>query len=281
MPNYQLLVNADDFGRHVLIDQAVKRCVEEGCLRSATLMPGGKAFDDAVEVARCHPELGVGIHLTLVNGFPVCEAKDIPSLVTKEGVFFDNHVEFVKHFLKGQIAMEDVRRELMAQAAKMEKTGLPLTHVDSHQHMHMLPGVIDISLDVAASLNLDAVRISRTPLFTAFAGMGQLIGRLGLFTLSELSLRKAKRRHFRVPDHFEGIVAGEAVHEGHFLHILKDLRTGTTEVMMHPGTDNSRLIPACDWEHDFEAEMQAIVSPKVRRMIADKAVKVVNYRDLK
>ena len=36
-----------------------------------------------------------------------------------------------------------------------------------------------------------------------------------------------------------------------------------------------------DWEHDFEAEMQAIVSPKVRRMIADKAVKVVNYRDLK
>ena len=47
MPNYQLLVNADDFGRHVLIDQAVKRCVEEGCLRSATLMPGGKAFDDA------------------------------------------------------------------------------------------------------------------------------------------------------------------------------------------------------------------------------------------
>ena len=31
MPNYQLLVNADDFGRHVLIDQAVKRCVEEGC----------------------------------------------------------------------------------------------------------------------------------------------------------------------------------------------------------------------------------------------------------
>lgn len=93
----------------------------------------------------------------------------------------------MKHFLKGQIAMEDVRRELMAQAAKMEKTGLPLTHVDSHQHMHMLPGVIDISLDVASSLHLDAVRISRTPLFTAFAGMGQLIGRLGLFTLSELS----------------------------------------------------------------------------------------------
>ena len=37
----QLLVNADDFGRHVLIDQAVAQCVEQGCLRSATLMPGG------------------------------------------------------------------------------------------------------------------------------------------------------------------------------------------------------------------------------------------------
>lgn len=56
----QLLVNADDFGRHVLIDQAVAQCVEQGCLRSATLMPGGKAFDDAVHTAQTHPELGRG-----------------------------------------------------------------------------------------------------------------------------------------------------------------------------------------------------------------------------
>ena len=170
MSELQILVNADDFGRHELINKAVAEGVEKGFLRSATLMPGGKAFEDAVEVARSHPSLGVGIHLTLVNGFPVCDPKDIPSLVTKDGVFLDDYVAFVKHFLTGKVDMADVRRELSAQAAKTEKTGLALTHVDSHQHMHMLPGIIDIALDVAEGIHLDATRISYTPLFTGFSG---------------------------------------------------------------------------------------------------------------
>ena len=279
--NIQILVNADDFGRHVLINQAVAQGVEKGILRSATLMPGGKAFDDAVEVAKGHPELGVGIHLTLVNGFPVCDPKDIPSLVTKEGVFLDDYVQFVKHFITGKIDMADVRRELMAQAAKMEKTGLALTHVDSHQHMHMLPGIIDVALDVAQSVHLDAMRISHTPLFTGFSGsVGQLVGRLGLFTLAELSQWKANRRHFRTPEHFAGIVAGEAVHEGHFKDIVNHLQPGTTEVMMHPGTDNQVLIKDCAWNHDFEAELGSIISPDIQDMLEKKHVKIVNYRDL-
>ena len=279
---YQILVNADDFGRHVLINQAVAKGVEQGCLRSATLMPGGKAFSDAVDVAKAHPALGVGVHLTLVNGFPVCDPKDIPSLVTEEGVFYDDYIHFVKRFMTGKVSMADVRRELMAQAAKMEKTGLSLTHVDSHQHMHMLPGIIDVALDVAESLHLDALRISHTPLFTGFSGsLGQLIGRIGLSTLAEMAGWRAKGRHFRMPDHFAGIVAGEAVHEGHFRDIVMHLKPGTTEVMMHPGMDNSVLVQDCLWDHDFEAELSAIVSPDIQKLLQEKQVKVVNFRDLK
>ena len=277
----QILVNADDFGRHVLINQAVAKGVENGCLRSATLMPGGKAFSDAVDVAKVHPALGVGIHLTLVNGFPVCDPKAIPSLVTKDGVFLDDYVQFVKRFITGKIDMADVRRELMAQAAKMEKTGLALTHVDSHQHMHMLPGIIDVALDVAESVHLDGMRISHTPLFTGFSGsLGQLIGRLGLFTLAEMSQWKANRRHFRTPEHFAGIVAGEAVHEGHFKGIVNHLQPGTTEVMMHPGTNNEVLIKDCAWDHDFEAELASIVSPEIQDLLVKKQVKIVNYREV-
>lgn len=281
MSNLQILVNADDYGRHVLINQAVAKGVEEGILRSATLMPGGKAFDDAVEVARSHPALGVGIHLTLVNGFPVCDPKDIPSLVTEEGVFLDDYVAFVKHFLTGKVDMADVRRELTAQAQKMERTGLALTHVDSHQHMHMLPGIIDIALDVAEGIHLDATRISYTPLFTGFSGNpGQLVGRLGLFTLAEIAGWKAHRRHFRTPDHFAGIVAGEAVNEEHFKDIVNHLKPGTTEVMMHPGVDNERLLKDCGWDHDYEAELASILSPEIQEMIKKKNVKVVNFGDI-
>ena len=43
----QLIVNADDFGRHELINKAVAEAFAKGILRSATLMPGGAAFTDA------------------------------------------------------------------------------------------------------------------------------------------------------------------------------------------------------------------------------------------
>ena len=238
---YQLLVNADDFGRHALINRAVAECVERGCLRSATLMPGGKAFDGAVETALTHPELGVGVHFTLVNGFPVLPPEEIPSLVTEKGVFYDDYIHFVvtekgvfyddyihfvKRFLAGRIRMEEVRRELAAQAEKMAKTGLSLTHVDGHQHMHVLPGIFDAALDAAESVHIDAVRIPKAPLFEASSGsLGQLVGRLGLFTLAEAAERRAKIRGFRTPDHFAGIVAGEAVSEAHFRHICIPART--------------------------------------------------------
>lgn len=279
--NCQLLVNADDFGRHMLINRAVAECVERGCLRSATLMPGGRAFDDAVAVARAHPALGVGIHFTLVNGFPVCPPEDIPSLVTEDGVFYDNHVQFVKRFLAGRIRMEDVRRELAAQAEKMERTGLALTHVDSHQHMHVLPGIFSTVLDAAAALHLDAVRIPRTPLFSgSFGGLGQLVGRLGLCTLAEIAGREAARRGFRTPDHFTGIVAGEAVDEPCFRSIIKHLKPGATEVMMHPGTDTTVLQKACLWDHDFEAERNAIISPSIAALLKDNRVEIINFRNL-
>ena len=66
-----LLLNADDFGRHSLINGAVEKGVAEGCLRSASLMPGEPCFSEAVALAKKYPQLGVGIHFTLVDGNPV------------------------------------------------------------------------------------------------------------------------------------------------------------------------------------------------------------------
>ena len=259
----RLIINADDFGRHELINQAVEKGVTEGCLRSATLMPGGKAFESAVAVARRQKELGVGIHFTLVNGYPILPPQEIPSLVTAEGVFFDDYTVLVKHFLAGRVNLEEVRAELAAQLNKLEGAGLSLTHADSHQHMHTLPGVIDTALSLFSG---------------EFGGLGQLIGRIGLGTLACLSAWKAKRKGMATPDHFAGIVAGEAVSEAYLLDFIRQLQPGTTEVMMHPGLDNQVLVPDCAWEHDFEAELAAIVSPAVLELAASEQVEIANFR---
>lgn len=276
-----IIINADDFGRHAEINRAVEEGLVHGCLRSATVMPGGAAFAGAIDIARRHEALGLGVHFTLVDGHPILPPEEIPSLVGSEGDFLPDHTALLKRYLKGGVNLEEVRRELAAQLQKIEATGIPISHVDSHQHMHTLPGIIDIVLDLAARAGIRAVRTPRTPLFAgAFGGLGQLVGRLGLSTLARLAACKAHRRGLLTPDNFAGIVAGEAVSEGELLHLIAHLPQGTTEVMMHPGMKNDVLQEDSGWQHDFEAELAAILSPRVGEALRKAEVEPVNFRHL-
>ena len=276
-----IIINADDFGRHAEINRAVEEGLVHGCLRSATVMPGGAAFAGAIDIARRHEELGLGVHFTLVDGHPILPPEEIPSLVGSEGDFLPDHTALLKRYLKGSINLEEVWRELATQLQKVEATGIPISHVDSHQHMHTLPGIIDIVLDLAARAGIRAVRTPRTPLFAgAFGGLGQLVGRLGLSTLARLAACKAHRRGLLTPDNFAGIVAGEAVSEGELLHLIAHLPQGTTEVMMHPGMKNDVLQEDSGWQHDFEAELAAILSPRVGEALRKAEVEPVNFRHL-
>lgn len=277
-----IIINADDFGRHAEINRAVEQGLMHGCLRSATVMPGGAAFAGAIDIARRHEALGLGVHFTLVDGNPILPPSEIPSLVAEDGRFLPDHTALLRRYLKGGVNLEEVRRELAAQLRKVEATGVPISHVDSHQHMHTLPGIIDIALDLASSARIGAVRAPRTPLFAgAFGGLGQLVGRLGLSTLAQLAAVKAHRRGLAVTEHFSGIVAGEAVSEAELLKLIAHLPQGTTEVMMHPGTCNEVLQEDSGWQHDFEEELRAITSPRVMAALREEEIEPVNFRHLK
>ena len=107
-----------------------------------------------------------------------------------------------------------------------------------------------------------------------------LIGRAGLAVLAPRAAAKARRRGIAVPDHFAGIVAGEAVDTAALTQIAAQLADGTTEVMLHPGTDSAILVHACRWQHDFEAELAAACAPEVRTALAAEGAAVVNFQAL-
>lgn len=277
----QLIVNADDFGRHKSINMAVEKAFRKGCLRSTTIMAGGKFFEHALLVVKRNPNLGVGIHFTLANGYPILPPEEIPSLVTPEGIFHANYIEFLKLYVKGKINRAEIQAELAAQLEKVTRAGLKLTHFDSHQHLHHFPGIIGIALKIAKAANIPAMRVADTRIFDgAIDNVGQLIGRLGLGSLSKFAAHSAHTKNILTPDHFAGIVAGESV-TGRFLgKIIRTLGEGTTEVMLHPGTKNSTLKKYCAWEHDFEAELKAVTSPAILKLLKENNIEAVNFSAL-
>lgn len=277
-----LIVNADDFGRHELINCAVELALRDGCLRSATLMAGGIAFDDAIKIAKNNKKLGVGIHFTLANGNPVLPPEKIPTLVTSAGVFHENYVIFLKKYLRGQISLEEVRLELAAQLEKISRTGILITHADSHQHLHHVPAITEIVLNLASAAKISAIRVAKTQIFDGeLKTFGQFVGRFGLSFLAKLTERKAHKKNFATPENFAGIVAGESVDEKFLLKFVKNLREGTTEIMLHPGTDNEILRDFCDWNHDFQAELNAVISPRILNLLDEKNISAINFAALR
>lgn len=277
----KIILNADDFGRHTKINEAVKKSVEQGALRSATLMATGAAFDDAVKVAKSTTALGVGLHLTLVDDTPLSPKESIPTLVDKDGKFYPNYMSFLKAYFTGKISREDIRTELSAQFEKVGRAGIKITHIDSHQHLHHAPGVLEIALELAKKSNISKMRISHTALFSGEnTDIKQLVGRFGLFSLAAYAKFISKKHNFKSPDNFAGIVAGEAVSEEFLINEIERLKDGVTEVMMHPATDNAAITAISNWKHDFITEFKASSSEKILKLLREKNIEIINYNDI-
>src|SRR5215510_11634871 len=81
----RLIVNADDFGFTNGVNKGIVQSYKQGIVTSTTIMANGQAFDEAVELARENPGLGVGCHLSIVGGRPVAPATQIRSLLESDG----------------------------------------------------------------------------------------------------------------------------------------------------------------------------------------------------
>lgn len=280
----KLIVNADDFGLHEEINKAIIQGYQTGCITSTSIMPGGGAFAEAVSLSLQNPRLGVGIHLTLVGAEPVSEAVAVPSLVDDQGQFFSNYQIFLKRFISGKIALTDIRRELTGQIEKVLSSGITVTHLDSHQHLHIVPGIIDIVLDLARHYKIPALRIPDEPYgFTAGYPVrpGRLLGRTGLSFLARLARRRARAEGMLVPDHFFGMLAGGDMGESHLLQVLEHLPEGVSEIMLHPGYNNSRLNKTFFWNYHWEEEYAAAISEKIRQTLVNQQICLLSFGDLK
>ncbi|MBP2645545.1 MAG: YdjC family protein [Firmicutes bacterium] len=280
----KLIINADDYGLHTAVNQGIISGHIAGCVTSTTLMACGSAFEDAIEKALEHPSLGVGVHLTLVGEKPLTDAERIPTLVEEDGRFPDSYPKVMARWLRRQINLDEVYTELYAQVKKAAESGLALTHVDSHQHLHVLPGIIDLVLKLAGEFAIPAIRIPSEPfLFTGGYpfSVGRVIGRSGLSTFALLARRKARRKGLKAPDHFFGMLAGGHMEEKYLLAILDKLPDGVSEIMMHPGGDDAALRAAyTHWDLSWQAELKAVQSSTVRRRLVERGITLVSYKEL-
>lgn len=280
----QLIINADDFGIHPAVNEAVRKAATEGILTSTSLMAGGDAFDEAVEMARSMPSLGIGIHLTLVGGIkPVLPPSEVSSLTWDNGVFCHDYGKLIVRDLEGKISLSEVYAEWDAQIQKIMNTGLPVTHMDGHQHMHMWPHFYPIARDLAKKYHISCMRV---PDEDVLFGMkdGHIIrwaAKNGLSLLSRMHRPDLKKNHIRTNDHFFGMLYGGHLSPERFAKFILQTKPGITEIMCHPSADTRAMEDTFHWGYHGEDELAGLLADINRELIEKKQISLISYRDVR
>jgi len=137
---------------------------ENGVVSSATLMANGRAFAQAVSLAQSTPGLGVGCHVVLVDGAPLLPQTQVHSLLVGSGKsagdarFREGISKFGALAMLGRLAADEIEAEATAQIRKLQASGIPVTHLDSHKHTHLFPRVLRPLLRAAQRCGVRAIR---------------------------------------------------------------------------------------------------------------------------
>ena len=281
-PSIRLVVNADDFGISSRINEGILLAHQAGIVTATSLMAVGRAFEQAVQCCRAVPALDVGVHLTLVAERPLLPHRS--SLTGDDGRFPASAGAFLRRWLTGRIRRADVQAEWSAQIERALDHGIQVTHLDSHQHVHILPGLADLSLQLAARYNIPFVRVPvedlREDRWPSLHGINRMLGATALrasWTLARLAgARAVKHRPLR----FLGFQAGGRLDDLCLQRLLRALRPGRAyELMCHPGlTPDEPDVKR--WQYNHEKELQALTSPAIRSEIAARGIELCNFKDL-
>lgn len=162
----QKIFNADDFGISKGVNAAIVKAHREGILNSASLMINQKYAAEAVKLAKEMSELEMGLHVNLTNEYPAASAQEIPLLVDGQGKLKNGFVNLLLlSFFKPRQLRQQVEIEMRAQIAKYLTTGLPLQHLDSHRHVHMIPQIFKTMRKLQKEFEVPRIRVMNENIF--------------------------------------------------------------------------------------------------------------------
>ncbi|MBF0625569.1 MAG: ChbG/HpnK family deacetylase [Magnetococcales bacterium] len=153
----RLIVNADDLGLTPAVNQAIFDLMARGRVTSSTLLVTTPAAEAAMAEVKRFPHCSFGVHLNLTYHWPVTRDPELAPLLNEEGYLVEAN-RYRREFSPRLAAA--VHREWCAQVELALVRGVPVSHLDSHHHVHAIPALGEVLQRVAARFGLTRVRSS-------------------------------------------------------------------------------------------------------------------------
>lgn len=278
------IINGDDFGFSQGVNQGIIQAHTHGILTSTSLMVTGDAFEEAVDLAKQHPDLAVGLHLVLGCGQSALPPPQIPHLVDERGCFLDNPAQAGWRYYFNSAARPELYLEIEAQLCKFQQTGLLLSHVDGHLHHHANPAILNVLMDLAPKYKIPVVRLPHEELrFTLnVEAKGWLSKWLGWSVFSQLRRhgeRVLSAHGVRYAERVYGLLQTGAISEAYLLGLIPQIRANLVELYAHPAIAHPPKLENGPMGAGAQ-ELAALLSTPVREQLLASGFQLTNYPKL-
>ncbi|MFH1131689.1 MAG: ChbG/HpnK family deacetylase [Pseudomonadota bacterium] len=217
------IINADDLGIDSKTNAAVFELMQVGHVTSATVLANGPAFDAAVSQQRQFAHLSFGIHLNVTQFAPLSKEPGLSPLLDQNGFFVFDRIQRARLTTR---LLTSIANEFSLQILRLRQSGLPISHIDSHQHIHTLPKLWPVLKWLQYRHAIKRVRISRNLYPTQSPRSRELMAKKALWNFA---LRKILNT--QTTNYFGDLFS--------FVDQKEGFQPATTvEIMVHPGNSH-------------------------------------------
>lgn len=285
------IVNADDFGLSEKINEGIIFSHLNGIVTSASIIANGMAFEHAINRLHEAPNLDIGVHLNVLRGKPLFKDTQLKYLTNREGRFVGNVCSFLKRYIYfGKKFLKNVENEYRAQIKRVLLSNLKPSYLNSEKHIHLIAGIIDITVDLAKEYKIDAIRVASGNPDLHLIIKGNLIQDVKDIVIRGFSKRAkhlCDRKEIYYTNHFFGVTSEGNLDKETLIYMLSKIKDNTAaEIMVHPGYANKNLNEDIGFGSYFlkesrEHEMKILTDKEVIREVEKMEIRLVNYKSLK
>jgi chitin disaccharide deacetylase len=244
--NVKVIINADDLGYNQQVNESVFDLISKGSVTSASLLVNGSAYEDAIRCSRDFLYCSFGVHLNITEGLPLTNNIDLRAILKPDGTFDGDKI---RRIVIKEPLRKAILKEWTAQVEKVLKSGILVSHFDSHHHIHTVPGLFATLKQLQKRFRIRRVRITMN-----------IYPQDNTVPLSKLVMKKlwnfGLRNCYRTQT-TEGFTSLEIFTEA----VGLNLHFNSIELMVHPGLVNyemeTRLL-SDEWWRSLPVEIQKI-----------------------
>jgi predicted glycoside hydrolase/deacetylase ChbG (UPF0249 family) len=216
------------------------------------------------------------VHLALTQVRPVLPPERVPGLTAGGERFVSGPGALVARLTAGKIPQSEILAEWNAQIEKALAWGLPISHLDSHQHLHVLPLVRGVLRELAERHGIKKIRLPR--LGGPSRSAGEWLKAVGIDAFSRAA--RPMLAGLAWPDRFWGLACSGDLNRENLMAILRELTAGSHELMCHPADSDLTMRQAYDWHYQWDAELAALCDPAVLARVKIMGLRLGNFHDL-